>query len=65
VLPFSEHVNLQRSRCADKSSERSGMTRAIAAIAVGILVAAGGASVTESLLNPAPGSAAAYPYDGS
>ena len=41
------------------------MTRAIAAIAVGILVAAGGASVTESLLNPAPGSAAAYPYDGS
>jgi hypothetical protein len=41
------------------------MTRAIAAIAVGILVAAGGARMTESLLNPAPGSAAAYSYDGS
>jgi hypothetical protein len=41
------------------------MTRVIAAIAVGILVAAGVAYTTESLLNPTPGNAAVYPYAGS
>ncbi len=41
------------------------MTRLIVAIAVGILVAAGGAYVTESLLNPTPGNASVYSYDGN
>jgi hypothetical protein len=41
------------------------MTRVIAAIAVGILVAAAVAYATRSLLNPAPANASVYSYDGS
>jgi hypothetical protein len=41
------------------------MTGVIAAIAVGILVAAGGTYLVESLLNPPPGNASVYSYDGS
>jgi hypothetical protein len=41
------------------------MIRFIAAIAVGILVAAAGAYAAQSLLNPTPGNASVYPYDGS
>jgi hypothetical protein len=41
------------------------MTRLIAANAVGVLLAAGGAYATENPLNPAPGDASADPNGGN
>jgi hypothetical protein len=40
------------------------MIRLIAAIAVGILIAAGGAYAAQSVINPSPGNASVTSYDG-